>query len=422
MGTPLERLEGLSPEHLERLSQQWITTVEQLVGLAAQEPLRPLLAERLGVQYETLSAILRPFYVDQMLGAATGAPQKGNFGLGLWLAPATVRSLEAQDPYAHSTLSRAAPLEAGLPEMVNLAPRFAPVRDQGERGTCLSFSSCAAREFNAPERPDLSEQFFYWAMKQCDGDPWTSGSNIPSAIKALRTAGVCLEASWPYDPAPQEPDAGPDPPPEVIRESRRYCWERAGQVVCRVEPIKRILAGLEGSAPQPVVIGVMVFDSSFFSADVFRTGRITIPFRGEPCTGGHALCVVGYQDVPFTPGGGYLIIRNSWGTRWATHGEFGAGYGLMPYAYLSLYGVDALSLASARRIAAGEVEAEPPGEGRKAVETEEPARSEYVCAACGQAYASRFSLVRPCAVCGALICQSCVRLKDRDRCRAHQEA
>lgn len=36
-------------------------------------------------------------------------------------------------------------------------------------------------------------------------------------------------------------------------------------------------------------------------------------------SGGHAVCVVGYQRDPMANGGGVFIIRNSWGTDWGKH-------------------------------------------------------------------------------------------------------
>lgn len=497
MVTPIDRLTGLTPENVGRLCDQWITTVEQLASLAVHKQFRPFLSERLGLDYETLAGLLRSFYDtgtpgqrdpsddsapghrafyddgsrgyrsfydDGALGRAPGPHLRGKFGMGLRLTPVTVRSLATKNPYARTVLTR--PLtDADLPAGVNLAPLMPPVRDQGERGTCLSFSTCAVREFLAPEHPDLSEQFFYWACKTAGAQAGNGdeGATIPMALGALAALGVCLEATWPYDPNPCVPEEGPTPSQAALAEARRYIWDAGRQILCRVETLKRILAGADGAPAQPAVIGVMVFDSSFFSPDVFRTGRITIPFQGEPGTGGHALCVVGYQDDAASPGGGYLIVRNSWGTRWATHGEYGAGYGLMPYAYLGLYGVDALSLAAAGTWAWNAKA--PAGAGGKALHGDfaddqhlhgdfaddqhlrkgrgkedkvmscdgydsgeydlaagaEQRPEGYICGSCGRTYASRFSLVRTCEVCDAMICQTCVRLQDRSRCRAHQE-
>lgn len=55
----------------------------------------------------------------------------------------------------------------------------------------------------------------------------------------------------------------------------------------------------------------------------------------EPAVGGHAVCLVGYQDTPDSPGGGYFILRNSWHTTWAYESPYGPGYGVIPYQYIT---------------------------------------------------------------------------------------
>lgn len=431
METPLDRLAGLTREHLSRLADQWITTVEQLAALAAHQPFRPFLAERLGIEHATLAELLRP-YDGALLTAAPGPHHRHLFGMGVRLSPVMVRSLARKNPYARAVLA-AAPVAADLPSAVNLAPQMQPVRDQGSRGTCLSFASCAAREFIAPEAPDLSEQFFYWACKQLDGEYTGEGTCVRSAAGAMNDAGTCLEATLLYVAEACEPSCGPTPPPMAFEEARDYAWPHAHQIPARLEILKRILNGADGDPAQPVVIAVETFESSFFAADVYRTGRITIPFFGEQGSGGHALCVVGYQDDVAAPGGGYLIIRNSWGTRWATNSLYGAGYGLMPYAYFELYGVDAMSLARQEAFAGGAgklnavavgAEDEDADDGPGDLvwgKTPAPApRASFVCGVCGQVYLSRFSMVRGCEVCGSLICQACATLKGASRCRTHQ--
>ena len=62
-----------------------------------------------------------------------------------------------------------------------------------------------------------------------------------------------------------------------------------------------------------------------------------MPLPNEPRVGGHAMTVAGYSDDPAAPGGGRFLVRNSWGTRWATASALGAGYGTIPYAYLAQF-------------------------------------------------------------------------------------
>ena len=59
-----------------------------------------------------------------------------------------------------------------------------------------------------------------------------------------------------------------------------------------------------------------------------------MPLPGEDTRGGHAMCMVGYQDDAAAPGGGFFIVRNSWGEGWAYACDYGAGHALIPYDYI----------------------------------------------------------------------------------------
>ena len=45
--------------------------------------------------------------------------------------------------------------------------------------------------------------------------------------------------------------------------------------------------------------------------------------------------IVGFQDSASSPGEGYFILRNSWSTSWAYQSPYGAGYGTIPYQYIT---------------------------------------------------------------------------------------
>jgi len=73
----------------------------------------------------------------------------------------------------------------------------------------------------------------------------------------------------------------------------------------------------------PFVFGFTVY-TSFMSAAVAKTGKLSMPHAAEKVEGGHAVMAVGYDDTQHR-----FILRNSWGPGWGMKGYF-----TMPYAYL----------------------------------------------------------------------------------------
>ena len=57
------------------------------------------------------------------------------------------------------------------------------------------------------------------------------------------------------------------------------------------------------------------------------------------------MCLVGYEHVDSVPGGGYFIVRNSWGLDWARESAIAPGYCRLPYAYLQQYAIVAYSIS-----------------------------------------------------------------------------
>ena len=76
----------------------------------------------------------------------------------------------------------------------------------------------------------------------------------------------------------------------------------------------------------PVIVGFTVY-SSFEGPANNNTGMMPYPnATREQLLGGHAVCIVGYNDNLNNTGRGYFIVRNSWGTGWGQNGYF-----YMPY-------------------------------------------------------------------------------------------
>lgn len=231
---------------------------------------------------------------------------------------------------------------AALPPHVNHIPMMQPIRNQASRGTCVAFTVTAIREFlarkqNAPQ--DFSEQFLYHETKLIDGYPSACGTWQVKAIGVVQGLGVCRETVWPYngnlpcnnngtEPGTAKPDAA---------------GFRATPVIYGANNLNSAKTAL--ASDMVLGISIPVYASWYNSSAVRLSGDINMRVGGEASVGGHALCVVGYKDDASFPGGGHLILRNSWSTNWAPNNRYGAGYGTLPYAYLTQ---DAMELVSLR--------------------------------------------------------------------------
>lgn len=228
-----------------------------------------------------------------------------------------------------------------LPTTVSLIAEMPPIRDQGTRGTCVAFAETALHEFAEGGRRDYSERDLYRQAKSLDGIPGACGTYLKAAALALVT-GQLLEADCAYDRAAACDDHGLEPG-ATTRYPLTLVQLQSGDIV----GMKALLA--EG---KPIAFSIPVY-GAFITGDTRLTGRVIMPIDGEQNIGGHAMCIVGYVDdgpgnTTPTPGGGYFIIRNSWGTdHWGGECRYGAGYGTIPYAYIARYAWEAYTLAAA---------------------------------------------------------------------------
>ncbi|MGO8678741.1 MAG: C1 family peptidase [Limisphaerales bacterium] len=339
-------MDGLSAEARERLRSLWVESVEEYLALMAASD-AALLPGAFGAEPGTIeasrqraSATLAPARAQNLLRARPGGP------LGLRVRPEMLALYKEQGrigPQRQTLPSGFAGKK--LPTEVRLMESLPPVKDQGERGTCVAFAAVALREFLAGGATALSEQFLYWACKEMDGSEGP-GTTIHTAISALGEYGVCPAGLWPYNGRQIEGnEAQGSPDAKVLKAAEEYRLAEARTVEPTLaEHYKQMLAG-DGQTPgMPVVFATLVFNSWFMSVETHRTGKITIPLPGEqPLGGGHAWCIVGYADEASAPGGGYFIVRNSWSRQWAADSPEAPGHALMPYAYVEQCAVEAFT-------------------------------------------------------------------------------
>ena len=233
---------------------------------------------------------------------------------------------------------------AELPASVNMVDKMSPVRDQQARGACVAFATIAAFEHSRGSTEDFSEQFLYAKCKELDGIPNRDGTYLGVAFpKVLAVFGVCLEETAPYNPILDPANYGQGPATaEVTAAAAQYkpasTWALSPTDVYGIKS--------ELASGRCVAFSIPVFNSWYQNAAVRISGDIVMPIPGEIRNGGHAMCLVGYNDLPDHPeiGGGRFIVRNSWDAKWGIQSPNKAGYGTIPYAYISSHCVEAYAL------------------------------------------------------------------------------
>lgn len=198
---------------------------------------------------------------------------------------------------------------------VDLRKLFGPIRDQGQRGTCLAF---ATSDHHAALRgtwaPLSCEYLFYHAQRRANRPP-TVGAVLPAMLDALLNEGQPHETVWPYlaavpaDTTQWVPPSSADP-----------VFKRAGDAGSGT--VDAIVAELNLGKP---VVTLMRLSHSF---DWVSSGGIVDEAPGEKpeLNRRHAVIAVGHGELA---GQRAVLIRNSWGAGWGL-----GGYGWLTEKYL----------------------------------------------------------------------------------------
>jgi C1A family cysteine protease len=209
---------------------------------------------------------------------------------------------------------------AALPSAVDLRPQMPPVYDQGQLGSCTSNAIGGAYEFELIKQKEEdfmpSRLFIYYnervIERSVDED---AGAQLRDGMKTLANQGVCPEPMWPYVLS----QFATKPTPACYTEAKKHLGITYMRVAQDVPEMRGCVA-----AGYPFIFGFTVYES-FESDAVTRTGNVPMPDGMERTLGGHAMCVVGYDNPKKV-----FIVRNSWGASWGKK-----GYGTMPYAYFT---------------------------------------------------------------------------------------
>lgn len=224
-----------------------------------------------------------------------------------------------------------------VPASYDLRSHCSPIEDQGELGSCTANMFAALVEFNELKRVNqvqhavmaspllkakpvvntlerASRLFEYYGTRSIEGTVHEdAGATIRDAIKCGAKYGVADEKVWPYVTS----KFAVNPPTAV--------WTAAAshKVTSYHSIVDGDIATMKASlaAGMPVGFGFKVY--TFFMSSEMATGANVLhpPTSGEQLEGGHAVCLVGYDDTKSA-----FIVRNSWGTSWGMHGYFYMSY------------------------------------------------------------------------------------------------
>jgi len=181
------------------------------------------------------------------------------------------------------------------------------VKDQGQCGSCWTFSSTGASEgawaIATGDLIDLSEeQLVECATGVQYGSHGCSGGQMEGAFKYLIQNGQCALSSYPYTSGNGKSG------------SCKSCSEIAHFSSCSdVKPNDQI--SLKGAvAKQPVAVAIEA-DTRYFQS--YSGGILDSASCGTQLD--HGVLIVGYGEEN---GEKYWLLKNSWGTSWGENGYF----------------------------------------------------------------------------------------------------
>lgn len=225
-----------------------------------------------------------------------------------------------------------------LPTSASLKSYCPDAGDQGSYGTCVGWASAwAARTILYAQSNKITSKalitssafaplfVYHHAAAVPDEVDCKNGAKLPDAMLTLKNNGVPFYKDFPKKCTQTiTTDIENKASKNKIKDYNKI-FETTSTNDEKIQITKKSL-----SNGYPVVIGVICPPSLFSTTMLWKpTEQPLVSY------GGHALCVIGYDDTKY---GGAFEIINSWGTDWGNAGFFWVKYA--DYAKFSKYGFE----------------------------------------------------------------------------------
>lgn len=258
-----------------------------------------------------------------------------------------------------------------LPASVDLSIYCPSVRNQGNDGTCVGWSTgyymrtiLEAKRLKLTDKKKINQisfsaNYLYNSIKENKVNDCSQGTDMSKAFEFLKTKGNVKYTDQDWSKCQNDSSLKPPTTSRILDYSNLF--ELIDRQESNIISAKKALA--EGS---PIVVGIITTPNlnemkqgsfwdkllfkiySFFGLDAAQKYDHTLWKPAEKLSGGHAICVVGYDDNHYD---GAFYAINSYGAKWGNNGFFWIKY--TDFGRLAKYGYQAFvhSDASANDIA-----------------------------------------------------------------------
>ena len=211
------------------------------------------------------------------------------------------------------------PKQVQLASYVNWNEKGAvtPVKDQGQCGSCWSFSTTGALEGAYYNAHGVLKSFSEQQLVSCDNfknggrDHGCNGGLMDNAFSWIKkNGGLCLEDDYPYTSGTTKSAGTCETTCSIVSDSKV-----TGFVDVKANSDDEMMKALN---QQPVSIAIQADQKDF---QLYKSGV----FTGSCGTKlDHGVLVVGYGSESGTD---YYLVKNSWGTVWGDEGYIKLGRG-----------------------------------------------------------------------------------------------